>query len=81
MLQIIKMVLAATVSWWLSINFLNTEYPFLSPWVALLTIDATAYRTLTRGAQSVLASLLGLPQAFTHLSPINEVGTWWHERG
>ena len=59
-LQIIKMVLAATVSWWLSINFLNTEYPFLSPWVALLTIDATAYRTLTRGAQSVLASLLGI---------------------
>lgn len=64
-LQIIKMVLAATVSWWLSINFLNTEYPFLSPWVALLTIDATAYRTLTRGAQSVLASLLGILVAFT----------------
>ncbi len=30
---------------------------------------------------SVLASLLDLPQALTHRSPINEVGTWWHERG
>lgn len=64
-LQIIKMVLAASFSWWLSVTFLNTEYPFLSPWVALLTIDATTYRTLSRGAQSVLASLLGILVAFT----------------
>ena len=49
---------------------------------ALVTATGTIDRWCSRfDSPSVLASLLGLPQAFTHLSPINEVGTWWHERG
>lgn len=63
-LQVLKMVVAGAGAWWLSVNVLNTEYPFLSPWVALLTIDATAYRTLSRGVQSVIASVLGILVAF-----------------
>lgn len=59
-LQIAKCVVAATAAWWVSVTFLNTSFPFLAPWVALLTIDATAYRTLSRGVQSTVASLLGI---------------------
>jgi uncharacterized membrane protein YgaE (UPF0421/DUF939 family) len=64
-LQIAKCVIAATGAWWVSVTFLNTSFPFLAPWVALLTIDATAYRTLSRGVQSTVASLLGIGVAFT----------------
>ncbi|MGN0097088.1 MAG: aromatic acid exporter family protein [Corynebacterium sp.] len=63
-LQIAKCVIAATGAWWISVTFLNTSFPFLAPWVALLTIDATAYRTLSRGVQSTIASLLGIGVAF-----------------
>ncbi|HIW91729.1 MAG TPA: hypothetical protein H9870_08725 [Candidatus Corynebacterium avicola] len=63
-LQVLKCVIAASGAWWLSINVLGTQYPFLSPWVALLTIDATTYRTLSRGIQSTIASLLGITVAF-----------------
>lgn len=63
-LQILKCIIAATGAWWLSVNVLGTEYPFLGPWVALLTIHATTYRTLSRGIQSSIASLLGIAVAF-----------------
>ena len=63
-LQVLKSVIAASAAWWLSVSFLGTEYPFLGPWVALLTIDATTYRTLSRGIQSSIASLLGMLVAF-----------------
>lgn len=63
-LQILKCVVAATAAWWVSVTFLDTSFPFLAPWVALLTIDATAYRTLSRGMQSTIASLLGIGVAF-----------------
>lgn len=63
-LQIAKCVIAATGAWWISVTFLDTSFPFLAPWVALLTIDATAYRTLSRGVQSTIASLLGIGVAF-----------------
>ncbi|MEC9052888.1 MAG: FUSC family protein, partial [Actinomycetota bacterium] len=33
---------------------------FLAPWLALLTVHATVYRTVWRGSQAVLASGLGL---------------------
>lgn len=57
-------MIAATAAWWVSVTFLGTSFPFLAPWVALLTIDATAYRTLSRGVQSSIASVLGIGVAF-----------------
>ncbi|MCJ7857591.1 FUSC family protein [Corynebacterium kalidii] len=74
-LQIAKCVIAATGAWWVSVTFLNTSFPFLAPWVALLTIDATAYRTLSRGVQSTVASLLGIGVAFT-VGTFLEVSLW-----
>lgn len=62
--QLMKMVIAATVAWWISTEFLNTEFPFISPWIALLTVHATAYRSVSRAAQITVASLLGIALAF-----------------
>ena len=64
MIQVIKTIFATTLAWWISVNFLNTSFPFLAPWTALLTIQATAYRTLSRGVQSTIASVLGIVVTF-----------------
>lgn len=63
-LQIIKTVIAATGAWWLSDNVLNSQMPFLAPWAALLTVHATVHRSLSRGAQSTIASTLGVALSF-----------------
>ncbi len=63
-IQVVKTIFATTLAWWISVNFLNTSFPFLAPWTALLTIQATAYRTLSRGAQSTIASVLGIAVTF-----------------
>ena len=75
-LQVLKSVIAASAAWWLSVSFLGTEYPFLGPWVALLTIDATTYRTLSRGIQSEsrrIARELGYRTADELLSTLGAV--------
>ncbi|QGU06035.1 hypothetical protein COCCU_00335 [Corynebacterium occultum] len=64
LIQGLKIVFAATLAWWVSITFLDTSFPFLAPWTALLTIQATAYRTLSRGVQSTIASVLGIVVTF-----------------
>lgn len=38
--------------------------PFLAPWTALLTVHATVYRSLSRGAQSTVASTIGVALSF-----------------
>ncbi|WP_231442063.1 FUSC family protein [Brevibacterium zhoupengii] len=63
-LQIVKTVIAATGAWWLSDNVLNSQMPFLAPWAALLTVHATVHRSLSRGAQSTIASTLGVALSF-----------------
>lgn len=63
-IQGVKIIFATTLAWWFSINFLHTSFPFLAPWTALLTIQATAYRTLSRGVQSTIASVLGIVVTF-----------------
>lgn len=63
-LQIAKTVIAATGAWWLSDNVLNSQMPFLAPWAALLTVHATVHRSLSRGAQSTIASTLGVALSF-----------------
>lgn len=62
--QLVKMVIAATAAWWVSTAIFDAEFPFLAPWMALMTVHATAYRTLSRATQATLASLLGIAVAF-----------------
>ncbi|MGP6174306.1 FUSC family protein [Corynebacterium sp. A21] len=64
LIQVAKTIFATTLAWWISITFLDTSFPFLAPWTALLTIQATAYRTLSRGVQSTIASVLGIVVTF-----------------
>lgn len=64
LLQIIKTVIAATGAWWLSDNVLNSQMPFLAPWTALLTVHATVHRSLSHGAQSTIASAVGVALSF-----------------
>ncbi|MDN5910588.1 MAG: aromatic acid exporter family protein [Brevibacterium sp.] len=64
LLQIVKTVIAATGAWWLSDYILNSPMPFLAPWAALLTVHATVHRSLSRGAQSTIASTLGVALSF-----------------
>lgn len=63
-IQILKSVVAATAAWWLSLRVLGSPMPFLSPWTALLTVHATAYRSLSRGSQTAIASTVGVGLSF-----------------
>lgn len=60
LLQTAKAAVAATVAWWLAEMVLGLEQAFLAPWVALLTVHATVYRTFWRGTQTVLAVGTGI---------------------
>lgn len=43
---------------------LDSVMPFLAPWSALRTVHATVYRSLSRGAQSSVASATGVGLSF-----------------
>ena len=62
--QILKSVVAATAAWWLSVKVLESPIPFLAPWTALLTVHATVHRSLSRGAQTSVASIVGVGLSF-----------------
>jgi hypothetical protein len=62
--QLVKTVGAAVVAWVLAGKVLGIAQPFLAPWAALLTVNATVYRTLARGTQQVGATVLGVLLAF-----------------
>ena len=62
--QILKCVVAATVAWWVAVDVLESELPFLAPWTALLTVHATVYRSLSRGVQTTVASAVGVGVSF-----------------
>lgn len=64
LLQVAKAVVAAVVAWLLAVEVFGLAQPFLAPWAALLTVHATVYRTFSRGAQSVLATVLGIAVSF-----------------
>lgn len=46
---------------------LGLEQAFLAPWTALLTVHATVYRTLSRGARPMLATSVGVALAYLAL--------------
>jgi Aromatic acid exporter family member 1 len=65
LLQIAKTVVAAVAAWLLAVNVFGLMQPFLAPWAALLTVHATVYRSFSRGAQSVMATAMGIVVSFT----------------
>ncbi|MBA2640590.1 MAG: FUSC family protein [Nocardioidaceae bacterium] len=64
LVQTAKAVAAAVIAWLLAVHVFDLAQPFLAPWSALLVVHATAYRTLSRGLQQVLATVVGVLLAF-----------------
>jgi hypothetical protein len=60
LLQIAKTVLAAVTAWVLAATVLDLPQPFLAPWAALLVVHATVYRTFSKGAQQVAATVVAV---------------------
>lgn len=64
LLQMLKCVIAASAAWWFAGDVLGSAIPFLAPWTALLTVHATVYRSFSRGAQTTVASGIGVLLSF-----------------
>ncbi|MFK5690914.1 aromatic acid exporter family protein [Ornithinimicrobium sp. LYQ92] len=64
LVQVVKSVIAAVTAWLVADAALGLDQAFLAPWTALLTVHATVYRTLSRGAQAMLATSVGVTLAF-----------------
>jgi len=64
LLLVVKTTAAAVVSWVLAAQVFGLPQAFLAPWAAMLTVHASVYRTLSRGAQQVGATLLGVVLAY-----------------
>lgn len=60
LLQLLKATLAAVAAWVLVELVLGLQQAYLAPWVALLTVHATIYRTMWRGIQTVIAVGVGI---------------------
>ena len=58
--QLVKTVIAAVIAWVLAVQVFDLPQPFLAPWAALLVVHSTVYRTFSRGAQQVAATVLGV---------------------
>jgi uncharacterized membrane protein YccC len=71
--QVLKTALAAVVAWLLSADVFHVSQPFLAPWAALLTVHATVFGTLRRGATQAAATVVGVLCAFGagHLFGVN----------
>ncbi|PKH44401.1 Aromatic acid exporter family member 1 [Nocardioides alpinus] len=59
-LQLVKTVLAAVAAWVIAASVLDLPQPFLAPWAALLVVHATVYRTFSKGAQQVAATVVAV---------------------
>ena len=59
-LQLVKTVLAAVAAWVIASSVLDLPQPFLAPWAALLVVHATVYRTFSKGAQQVAATVVAV---------------------
>lgn len=64
LLQVVKAVIATTGAWWVCVTFLDSQMPFLAPWVALMTIQATVSSSIVRGTQTMIASFIGVLMSF-----------------
>ncbi len=59
-LQLTKTVVAAVAAWVVASAVLELPQPFLAPWSALLVVHATVYRTFSKGAQQVAATVVAV---------------------
>jgi uncharacterized membrane protein YccC len=60
LLQQGKAALAGAVAWVVAAEVLGLEQPFLAPWAAVLVVQSTVYRTVSRGGQQVAATFAGV---------------------
>lgn len=60
LLQMGKSMVAAVAAWLIAAEVFDLAQAFLAPWMALLTVHATVYRSLSSGVQTVLASVIGV---------------------
>ena len=60
LLQLLKATVAAVGAWVLAELVWELKQAYLAPWVALLTVHATVYRTMWRGLQTVITVGLGI---------------------
>lgn len=60
LLQIVKATFASVAAWVVATEVFGLQQAFLAAWTALLTVNATVYRSFLHGAQSVLATVLGV---------------------
>lgn len=65
LLQMVKAVVAAVLAWVVAEDLLALDQAFLAPWVALLTVHATVYRTVWRGVETVLSVGIGIVLALS----------------
>ena len=59
-IQLVKTVAAAVISWIIATSVLDLPQSFLAPWSALLVVHATVYRTFSQGFRQVSAAVLGV---------------------
>jgi hypothetical protein len=62
--QVLKTVAAAVIAWVLAVHVFDIAQPFLAPWAALLTVHATVFGTVKRGAEQIAATVIGVLVAF-----------------
>ncbi|MGZ4445575.1 MAG: FUSC family protein [Nocardioides sp.] len=59
-IQVVKTVAAGVIAWILATRVFDLQQSFLAPWAALLVVHATVYRTFSRGARQVAATVAGV---------------------
>jgi hypothetical protein len=57
--QAVKAALAAWVAWAVAGWWLNAPMAFVAPWVAIVLVESTVYRSMTHGLQQVAAIAAG----------------------
>lgn len=75
LIQLVKATLAAVLAWVVAEPVLGLQQAFLAPWVALLTVHVTVYRTIWRGIQTVLAVGIGIVLSVAVVEAI-DVSVW-----
>ncbi|MGW5332570.1 FUSC family protein [Streptomyces bauhiniae] len=58
-LQVLKAALAAWVAWAVAGWWLQAPVAFVAPWVAVVLVESTVYRSLTHGLQQLAAIAVG----------------------
>jgi uncharacterized membrane protein YccC len=62
--QLLKTVAAVVVAWALASKVFGVSQPFLAPWAALLTVQATVLGSVRQGVTQAAAALIGVLVAF-----------------